>query len=154
MNFIGNLNALVQENIDLLNQEIDQLRGQTFRTGNCLCNLRAAGLPCLFLLLLFRLCCDCGIGVFYFEDGCVTGCFLGLVGFHINFAHDILLKQGLLAILQSLDLCLIFRAFTGNLIQTDTPVRTNGKNSSYPESDSHRDCESDPAGDEFPVCGW
>ena len=106
---------------------MDQLRGQSIGIGKCLGNFRAAGLSILFFLFLFRLCCDGGIGVFYFEDGCVTGCFFGLVGLHINFAHDILLKQRLLTIFQSLDLFLIFRGFSGNRIQTDASVRTDGK---------------------------
>lgn len=92
--------SLVREYIDLLNQEINQLRRQTFRIGNCLGNLRAAGLPSQFLLLLFCLCRNGSIGVFCFENGCVTGSFFGFVGFHINLAHDILLKQGLLARLE------------------------------------------------------
>src|SRR5699024_6786375 len=46
-----------------------------------------------------------------------------------NLARDILLKQGLLAILKSLDLFLIFRGFRSNRIQTDAPVCTDGKDS-------------------------
>lgn len=53
---------------------------------------------------------------------------MGLVVSYINFAHDVLLEQGLLAIFQRFNLLFIFRALSYHRIQTDGAILTDGKN--------------------------
>lgn len=88
--------AIYQHPVD---QQLGQLGGQRVRIENRLGRFLAAVLPCLFVLLLFRLCQYCGIGVFCFQQQLVTRGLFRLVGVQVNLAHKIVfvvcIRQGL-----------------------------------------------------------
>ena len=72
LDFICDLNALIGVHQHPVDQQLGQLGGQRVRIENHLGRFLAAVLPCLFVLLLFRLCQYCGIGVFRFQQQLVT----------------------------------------------------------------------------------
>ena len=67
LDFICDLNALIGVHQHSVDQQLGQLGGQRVRIENHLGRLLAAVLSRLFVLLLFRLCQYCGIGIFRFQ---------------------------------------------------------------------------------------
>ena len=74
--FVRDLHALIGVHQHPVDQQLGQLGGQRVRIENHLGRFLAAVLPCLFVLLLFRLCQYCGIGIFRFQKQLVTRCLL------------------------------------------------------------------------------
>ena len=85
--FVRDLNSLIGVHQHPVDQQLGQLGGQRVRIKNCLGRFLAAVLPCLFVLLLFRLCQYCGIGVFRFQQQLVTRGLFRLVGVQVNLAY-------------------------------------------------------------------
>ena len=121
--FVCNLNTLVGVHQHPVDQQLGQLGGQRVRIENRLGRFLAAVLPCLFVLLLFRLCQYCGIGIFRFQKQLVTRSLFRLVGVQVNLAHKIVFVKCALAVLQRLDLLLIFGAFRYGGIHPERTVR-------------------------------
>ena len=123
MDFVCNLNTLVGVHQHPVDQQLGQLGGQRVRIEDCLGRFLAAVLPCLFVLLLFRLCQYCGIGVFRFQKQFVTRGLFCLVGVQVDLAYEIAFVKCALAVLQRLDLLLIFGAFRYGSIYPERTVR-------------------------------
>ena len=123
LDFVCDLDALIGIYQHPVDQQLGQLGGQRVRIENRLGRFLAAVLPCLFVLLLFRLCQYCGIGVFCFQQQLVTRGLFRLVGVQVNLAHKIVFVKCALAVLQRLDLLLIFGAFRYGGIHPERTVR-------------------------------
>ena len=99
LDFVRDLNALIGVHQHPVDQQLGQLCGQRVHIENCLGRFLAAVLSHLFILLLFRLCQYCGIGVFRFQQQLVTSGLFCLVGIQIDLTHEIAFIQGALAVL-------------------------------------------------------
>ena len=85
LDFVCDLNALIRVHQHPVDQQLGQLGGQRVRIENRLGRFLTAVLPCLFVLLLLRLCQYCGIGVFCFQQQLVTRSLFRLVGRFFTF---------------------------------------------------------------------
>ena len=123
LDFVCDLDALIGIYQHPVDQQLGQLGGQCVRIKNRLGRFLSAVLPCLFVLLLLRLCQYCGIGIFRFQKQLVTRGLFRLVGVQVNLTHEIAFIQGALTVLQRLNLLLIFGAFRYGGIHPERTVR-------------------------------
>ena len=121
--FVRDFHALVGVHQHPVDQQLGQFGGQCVRIKNRLGRFLSAVLPCLFVLLLLRLCQYCGIGVFCFQQQLVTRSLFCFVGVQVDLTHEIAFIQGALTVLQCLDLLLIFGAFRYGSIYPERTVR-------------------------------
>ena len=81
-------------------------------------SFHAAVLPCLFVLLLFRLCQYCGIGVFRFQQQLVTRGLFCLVGISVDLAHKIVFVNVVRLPSCSVSICFSYSARSGTEAST------------------------------------
>ena len=111
LDFICDFNAVVGAHKHPVNEKVGQFGSQTFGVENRSRGFPSVVVPRLFFLLLLRLCQYCGIGIFCFQKQLVTRGLFCLVGVQVDLTHEMAFIQSAFAVLQCLDLLLIFSAF-------------------------------------------